>query len=232
MILRFVLTLMLVFAGLFSLRAQVPARSFKESADSSRTESKPLFALHTNLLYDAAGAVVGFHVFPVSVGYQIPIGRHWSIYSNYLITLPWRAWNNNADAAELMHWDLHARWYPGGSFTRPFRQKENRQVLDGWYVYAGAGMGYYDFERDAKGYQGEELLGTIGLGYSIPLGKSWNLDIGLGIGPLYSRYRYYIGRSNNEHLVYQYSGSFSYFGITDARVSISYLFTAKKKVKK
>ena len=244
MVLRFVLCLMLLLAGLFSLRAQASTYSFGDKMSASDTlragnnvtepVSVPLFALNANLLYTGAGAFTGFHAVPLAVGYQIPLGKnkHWSIYSDYIVTLPWSAWNNNADCAELMHWDLGARWYPGGSFTRPFTLKENRMALDGWYAYAGVGMGYYDFERNSRGYQGEELLGTIGLGYSISFGKHWSADIGLGVGPLYSQYRYYIGRSNNEHLVYQYSGSFTYFGITDARVSISYLFTAKKKGKK
>ena len=194
-------------------------------------KSTPLFALGANLLHTSATAFVGFHAVPLSVGYEVPIGQHWSIQSNYIITLPWQAWNNNADAAELMHWDLSARWYPGGSFTRPFSQKENRRVLDGWYAYAGMGMGYYDFERDGRGYQGEELLGSVGIGYNLTLGKHWSLDFGLGVGPMYSRYRYYVGRSNNEHLMFQYSGSFTYFGITDARISLTYLLYHNRKIK-
>ena len=194
-------------------------------------KSTPLFALGANLLHTSATAFVGFHAVPLSVGYEVPIGQHWSIQSNYIITLPWQAWNNNADAAELMHWDLSARWYPGGSFTRPFTQKENRRVLDGWYAYAGMGMGYYDFERNGRGYQGEELLGSVGIGYNLTLGKHWSLDLGLGVGPMYSRYRYYVGRSNNEHLMFQYSGSFTYFGITDARISLTYLLYHNRKIK-
>lgn len=195
-------------------------------------KSTPLFALGANLLHTSATAVVGFHAVPLSVGYEVPIGQHWSIQSNYIITLPWQAWNNNADAAELMHWDLSARWYPGGSFKRPFTQKENRRVLDGWYAYAGVGMGYYDFERNGRGYQGEELLGSVGIGYNLTLSKHWSLDFGLGVGPMYSRYRYYVGRSNNEHLMFQYSGSFTYFGITDARISLTYLLYHNRKIKK
>ena len=67
---------------------------------------------------------MAFHTVPLTVGYEIPIGRHWSIYSDYTITVPWHAWNNNSECAELMHWDLGTRWYPW-SRTR---------VLKGWYA--------------------------------------------------------------------------------------------------
>ncbi len=222
----------LVVEDIVAEHIEVPAPVEEPVVVEEPVKSTPLFALGANLLHTSATAVVGFHAVPLSVGYEVPIGQHWSIQSNYIITLPWQAWNNNADAAELMHWDLSARWYPGGSFKRPFTQKENRRVLDGWYAYAGVGMGYYDFERDGRGYQGEELLGSVGIGYNLTLSKHWSLDFGLGVGPMYSRYRYYIGRSNNEHLMFQYSGSFTYFGITDARISLTYLLYHNRKIKK
>lgn len=221
----------LVVEDIVAEHIEVPAPVEEPVVVEEPVKSTPLFALGANLLHTSASAVVGFHAVPLSVGYEVPIGQHWSVQSNYIITLPWQAWNNNADAAELMHWDLSARWYPGGSFKRPFTQKENRRVLDGWYAYAGVGMGYYDFERNGRGYQGEELLGSVGIGYNLTLNKHWSLDFGLGVGPMYSRYRYYIGRSNNEHLMFQYSGSFTYFGITDARISLTYLLYHNRKIK-
>ena len=193
----------------------------------------PLFALTANGLYTAAGAIAtGFHAVPIAVGYEVPIGKHWSIQSNYLITVPWQAWNNNADCAELMHWDLGARWYPGWSFTKPFKANQNTRVLEGWYASLSAGMGYYDFQRNGNGYQGEEILGSLGIGYSLCFNEHWSLNFGIGVGPMYTRYRYYEGRSNNEHLMYRYSGKFTYFGVTDAKVTLTYLFYYKKRNRK
>ena len=195
---------------------------------------KPLLAVTTNLLYESATVFTGFHTVPLNIGVEVPIGQHWSAYANYMATAPWHAWNSNADCVELLHADLGARWYPGGSFLNPFAPKEGRQLLDGWYAYAAVGAGYYDFERGGKGYQGEEILGTLGLGYGLYLGKSrtWSLDFALGGGPVFTQYRYYVGRSNNEHLVYQYSGKLTYFGVTDAKVTLRYLFHYNKKVNK
>ena len=196
------------------------------------SKSIPFAALTLNTLYTVGGTVAtGFHTVPLAVGCEIPIGKHFSAFADYLVTTPWHAWNNNADCAELMHWDLGARWYPGGSFTRPFTPKAGRRVLDGWYASLSAGMGYYDFERDGKGYQGEEILGSVGLGYNLCLDKHWSINFGLGVGPMFTRYRYYEGRSNNEHLMYKYSGTFSYFGVTDARVTLTYLFYYNRKEK-
>lgn len=192
----------------------------------------PVAALTTNLLYEVGGAAAtGFHTVPLTVGYEVPIGKHWSIYSDYLVTTPWHAWNNNADCAELMHWDLGARWYPGSSFKKPFAFNSGTRVLEGWYASLGAGCGYYDFERNGKGYQGEEILGSLGIGYSKALTDHWSLNFGIGVGPMYTRYRYYEGRSNNTHLVYQYSGNMQYIGVTDAKVTLTYLFYINKKQK-
>ena len=192
---------------------------------------KPLFAVTNNLLYESATVFTGFHSVPLNIGVEVPISQHWSVTAHYMATAPWRAWNSNADCAELLHADIGAKWYPGGTFTNPFKQKENRELLDGWYAYASLGAGYYDFERNGRGYQGEEVLGSLGLGYGLTLGHNWSLDFAVGGGPVITRYRYYIGRSNNEHLVYQYSGRLTYFGVTDAKVSLRYLIHYNKKVK-
>jgi hypothetical protein len=185
---------------------------------AAERERNAIAALTTNLLYDATTAVLGFHTVPLTVGFEVPVAKKWSVYGDYTITAPWHAWNNNADCVELMHWALGGRYYFGG-----------KRVLDGWYASAAAGMGYYDFERNGKGYQGEEILASIGGGYALTFNDHWSINFGLGVGPIYSKYRYYVGRSNNEHLMYQYNGTYKYFGLTDAKITLTYLFWTKKK---
>ena len=199
---------------------QIDSTSMRQSDSTKVKQYVPVLAVTTNLLYESATVLTGFHSTPLNIGLEIPIGKHFSAYTNYLATAPWRAWNNNADCAELINIDLGAKWY--------FTKKAENQILSGWYAYAGAGAGYYDFERSGKGYQGEHLFGTLGLGYGLPLGKHWSLDFALGAGPLFSQYRYYEGRSNNQHLVYQVSGKMNYFGPTDAKVTLRYMFYRKK----
>ena len=72
----------------------------------------------------------------------------------------------------------------------------------------------------------------MGFGYSMCFDEHWSLNFGIAFGPMYSQYRYYEGRNNNSRLVYQYTGHTWYFGPTDARISLTYLFYAAKKHKK
>ena len=133
---------------------------------------------------------------------------------------------------ELMHWDIGGRWYPGSTFTKPFRFNRASRVLEGWYLSLSAGCGYYDFEAKVKGYQGEEVLGSIGIGYNWAFNRHWSLNFGLGVGPMYTRYRYYEVTTDYKHLMYQHSGTTQYFGVTDAKITLSYLFYINKKQKR
>ena len=185
---------------------------------AGREKKVPLLAVSTNLVMEAGTVLAKFHTVPLNLGLELPLGKHWSVFADYTSTVPWRAYNNNADCFQLMQGHLGGRWYP--SKKRP---------LGGWYVYAQAGGGYYDFERDGKGYQGEDFLAAIGGGYSIAFGEHFRLNLGVGIGPILTHYRYYEGRMANQHLMYRYSGNWQYFGVTDAKISITWLFYRKKK---
>lgn len=206
----------------FFVRAHADTTYVREAEDTVRT---PMLAVTSNLFFEYATIFTGYNTVPATVGVEVPVGEHWSVYADYLVTAPWHAWNNNSECVELMHLAIGGRWYPGGSFLNPFRYGvKERRVLDGWYAYASAGVGYYDFEFFGKGYQGEEILGALGIGYGITLGRNFSLNAGVGFGPLYTRYRYYEGRSNNDYLMFQYRGTWRYFGITDARLTLTWLF--------
>lgn len=207
-----------------SIVIEQPSIELPSATDSVVVVKKPAFAFTANLLYTAAGAFYGFHATPLAVGYEIPLGSRWSLFSNYLITLPWRAWNNNSDAFELMHWDLGFRWYTSKAMC-------SRRALNGFHLYFSAGMGYYDFQHNGPGYQGEEVLGALGLGYNITFGEHLSLNIEAGAGPIYSQYRYYTSKTSHEHLIYQYSGTFTYVGVTDAKITLTYLLYRKIKRK-
>ena len=208
----------------------VEPEQYVEPADSIiRT---PLFALSTNLLFEYATVFTGYNTVPLNIGIEVPIGQHWSAYADYIISTPWHAWNNNAECFELMHLNLGGRWYPGGIFRTPFRSNVRPdRLLDGFYAYGSAGVGYYDFELAGKGYQGEEILGAVGAGYNIVFGDVFSVNFCLGVGPLFTRYRYYEGRSNNEHLMFQYRGNWRYLALTDAKISLVWLLYYNRKTK-
>ena len=186
--------------------------------EKERAGKNAVAAVTTNLLLVAGTALTEFHAVPLNIGVEIPLGKHWSLYADYIVTTPWRAWNKNADCAQLMQAHLGGRWYPS-----------KRNLLGGWYLYGQAGVGYYDFERSGKGYQGEDFLASLGFGYSFALGDHFRLNLGLGAGPILTRYRYYEGRSGNEYLMYRYSGTWQYWGVTDARVGLTWIIYHKKK---
>ena len=192
----------------------------------------PFVAVTNNFLAEVASVATGFHAVPIQAGIEIPVGDHWSVYADYLGTAPWRAWNNNADCAQLLHWTLGTRWYPGSTFANPFNPGGTSRILEGWYASLSAGAGYYDFERNGKGYQGEEILASLGLGYSMVFDEHWSLNFGIGFGPMFTQWRYYQEKASNQHLVYQWSGKSQYFGVTDAKVTLTYLFYVNRKHKK
>lgn len=171
----------------------------------------PAFALSTNLLYDAVTAV--------NFGIEVPLGHRWSLRADYMF--PWWVWDQNSRAFQILHLDLSARVYLG--------ERTLKRVMTGWYLSAGAGVGYYDFEPKDTGIQGEEIIGAIGGGYSVLLGKNWSLDLGIGFGPIATRYRHYQGRNNNTKLIYQYDGRWFYFGPTVAKVGLTYTFGFKSR---
>ncbi|MBP5572027.1 MAG: DUF3575 domain-containing protein [Bacteroidales bacterium] len=192
-------------------------------------EKVPVVAATYNFLPNLATVGTGFHAVPIQGGIEVPVGDHWSIYADYLGTAPWRAWDNNAECAELLHWTLGTRWYPGSKFTTPFNPGGTERILEGWYASLSVGCGYYDFEHNGKGYQGEEILASMGLGYSLVFNENWSMNFGIGFGPMFTQWRYYIEKTSNQHLVYQYSGKSQYFGITDAKITLTYLFHVNKK---
>lgn len=223
--------------GILRARARMLAptqervESMQEPEDADTCSRRPLFALTNNFFFENVTSLTGFHTVPLAVGLEFPIGKHWSTYAQYICTAPWHAWNNNAECVELMHLYLGGRWYPGGSFLDPFHDNGETRVLQGWYASFSVGIGYYDLELDGKGYQGEEIVGSLGVGYGIALNDYLSLNLGLGFGPLVTRYRYYEGRSSNEHLMFQYPGWWIYSFVTDAQVTLTWLLYNEKNKK-
>lgn len=207
-----------------------------EPAAADSVVRTPSFALSTNFFFEYAAVFTGYNTVPLNIGVEFPIGQNWSAYADYIISTPWHAWNNNAECAELMHLNIGGRWYPRGLFLSPAarriaRETEAPRLLDGLFAYAAVGVGYYDFELLGKGYQGEDILGALGAGYSLSFSENLGVNFALGFGPLFTRYRYYEGRSNNEHLMFQYRGTWRYFGLTDAKISLVWLLYNKRKIK-
>ncbi len=185
------------------------------------TEFKPLFALKTNLLFDALTLL--------NVELEIPIGNRWSI--NGELTFPWWVWDNHKaesrrNRIELINGVIEAKYWWGN--------RAQRSILTGWYTGVYGGGGVYDFEHNAKGYQGEFMLDvgiSGGYAHTINRAKTLRMEYSLGIGYFQTKYRYYEASCycNGEwHPEQLRSGVLKWFGPTRAKVSLSWLINYKK----
>ncbi len=182
----------------------------------------PLFALKTNLLFDLATLI--------NIELEIPIGQRWSVAAEYIF--PWWVFDNHrANSArsriQLLNGNLEARRWWG--------ERESRAVLTGWFTGLYAGVGSYDFEHDAKGYQGEFFLAaglSGGYAHTINRAQTLRMEYCLGVGYLETDYRHYHAEycvNDIWHAIEQSSGRYSWFGPTRARVSLSWLINGKAK---
>ena len=170
---------------------------------------KPLFAVSTNLLYDAA-------ITP-NVALEIPLGSRVSLYGEY--TFPWWVTRRNNRAWEILKWDFGTRYWMS-------HRSSAQDVLTGHFLGLDLSTGYYDIEPNNKGWQGEFLLAGLEYGYAWRLGKNgnWRLDLSAGAGWMGTEYRYYEGTDDSAHLLYKHTGRYNWFGPVKANLSIKYLF--------
>lgn len=175
---------------------------------------KPIIAVSTNLLYDA--------LITPNFAVELPIGHKWSLYGEY--TFPW--WLNKANdrAWEMLKWDLGGRYW-----LSKLNTNDPMDVLRGHFVGLDLNLGYYDIEPKHTGYQGEFASVSLEYGYAWKLSTHWRLDAFLGLGYMFSQYRYYEGNSDDTHLLYQHTGNLNWFGPTKVGASIKYIFTKTER---
>ena len=85
-----------------------------------------------------------------------------------------------------------------------------REPWHGHYVGVFAGGSWYDLENGARGYKGEFWTAGISYGYMFPIGRSWSLEAGLGVGFLRTRYEEYLPLDG--HYVYQQTSRTNWLG--------------------
>lgn len=220
---------------------QVPA---PEPVDTDTIPHHPIFALKTNLLYDALTFVNG--------EIEIPIGNHWSFLGE--VIWPWWLGKQHNDwCAEMGCVGFEMRYY----FRKWKRhntfkkwRSQNNMPLHGWFIGAYGNSGYYDFQAyRRKGIQGEFYSGGITLGYESYIGRHWRMDVSVAAGVLPTHYRRYHVNDNKDQLdlsnpEYVLDGFDQHLwrdtpkghdleklwiGPTKIKISLSYLITRKCK---
>ena len=157
----------------------VPVSSNLESAPKKVRDlsgKKMLFAVRTNAL------AIPF----ANIGLEVPLGRHFSVGADWYYPWIWRQRHSegldySGSALELLALDLEARYWFGSKNSLP------QQRLLGHSVGLYAVGGYYDFERNASGHQGEFYNLGIDYLFAFPLwGGRLHMEVELGIGFIHS----------------------------------------------
>ncbi len=191
-------------------------------APSLLLASHPLFAIKTNLLFDIATLV--------NLEIEVPIKKRYSVAGEMIF--PWWHWddgteNSRRNRIEIRTATLEGRYWWG--------DRESQPLLTGWFTGLYAGIGLYDLEHNAKGYQGNvAILAGLGGGYAhtINRAKTLRLEYALGVGWLDTDYQYYHSQfcvNQKWHAIEQRNGRYIYFGLTRARVSLSWLINSKRR---
>ncbi|MDR0954693.1 MAG: DUF3575 domain-containing protein [Rikenellaceae bacterium] len=174
------------------------------------------FALKTNLLFDLGTAI--------NIEAEVPIGKRWSVAGEWIF--PWWLIESDQIALQTGVATLEARRWLGN--------RENKQLLTGWFLGAHGGWGYYDLEWKDKGSQGELWYGGLSGGYAHTISKNghWRMEYSLGLGYMHTDYTGYIPEKDDEgnlHLVRQKEAKRDYFGPTRAKVSLVWMFNRNSK---
>lgn len=187
------------------------------------------FALRTNLLYDAAGAL--------NIGVELPLGRekNWSLIADMAYSY-WRS-PKNRFALQTLEYGLESRYWFGVNQKRKEHNSNWAQPLKGFYVGAyGSYWQRYDVQF-IDGYQGDGSWSAgLTAGYAIPISRSLSFDFGIGAGWFStSEYRHYHQPEYDEHgkyhLMWQQTGKWGGLSLTKLRFALVWMFQTTKTQK-
>lgn len=173
---------------------------------------EPIFAVKTNLLFDA--------LLVPNLEIEVPIGDRFSINAEYMYA-PWC--KENTWAWYLQQGSIEARYW--------FGDRDKKEKLEGWFVGLFASSGIYDFQLDDnKGIQGDYCFaGGISGGYSFKLNNHFNLELSAGVGYLLGDHWDYEVENNEKLVQYEPTEDLSTIFPAKAKVSLVWKILGKKK---
>ena len=207
-----------------NLRPSIPAathraeESFPFARKAAETLRPPvhrtLFALKTNLLFDAA-------LMP-NIELEIPLGRRWSLNTEYIF--PWWLIDGDRYCLQVLSGGAEVRYWTGNRLIRP--------AMAGHFLGLYAGGGKYDLQWQQNGYQGEFFIAAgVSYGYARRIARNFSLEFNIGIGMLRTNYRHYRTEQNYEVLRWLENGNYTWFGPTKVKISLVWLLNGKQKNK-
>lgn len=167
-------------------------------------DDSPLYwSLRTNLLYDV--------LLVPNASAELYVGRNWSLGAGC-----WYTWLGSDRCHK--YW----RTYGGElNIRRYFGTQADMKPLTGHHVGVASQLMMYDFELGGKGYM-SDCSYSVGIeyGYSIPIGRRLNLDLGVAVGYLGGEYREY--KPIDTHYVWQSTRGRHWFGPVKAEVTLAW----------
>lgn len=210
--------------------AQEESGQMIDNKQVKRHDLVPLLGVSTNLLYDATFIPdYGFTSIPsVSLEYY-PYNGRWTVG----VDVEWPMWK---------HWDRHD-FMQINNVTLWVRRYFNPEphLYKGTYLFGNLNAVQYGMGWEDKGWEGEGLGGSLGLGYKKYFGRSrFFFDTGLALGAFWSQYDPYVwGNEATGWYYYDYSGKpedfrerskrLLWFGPTRLYFSIGYDLLMRKK---
>ena len=179
-------------------------------------ERKPVMALRTNLLYDAA--------LIANIGGEVALGKGFTLGFDWFYT--WLYSNK-----QHVYWQgyggyLTARYY--------FGQLAAKLPYSGHHVGIYGTALTYDIEFGGKGYQAAKFGfgGGIEYGYSLPVAHNLCIDFNLGVGYQGGEYKTYLPTDDGTgHYVWQATYMRHWWGPTKAEISLKWIIDAPVKKK-
>ena len=194
-----------------------------QPSDSAQqnSEPKPVVALRTNLLYDAA-------LVP-NIGVEVGLGKGFTLAADWFGT--WLFSDKN-------HW--YWQGYGGYLTARYYFDKDNPQysLTPGQMLSSGHHVGIYgtaltyDVEFGGIGYQAAQFGfgGGVEYGYSLKVAQSLCIDFNLGLGYQGGEYKKYMPTDDGSgHYVWMSTHRRHWWGPTKAEISLKWLITPTKK---
>ena len=240
---RLAVCLVLVLMPVFFVRAQgrVDTLAKTQVADSlyrqgtnqepkstnDKPKSKPVLAVSTNLPYDIT-YIPGYGLTSIpslSLEYYPSKYGHWTVGADVEFPM-WQHWDTHS-FLQIQNLTLNTRYY--------FK----RGNYHGLYLLANVNAARYGIGWNAKGWEGEGLGISLGIGYKLTIYKRFFLDAGVAAGYFYSRYDpYEYGFDSTQRYYYDYVGvpeefvrrnhALNWFGPTRVWIAIGFELFSRK----
>ncbi len=186
-----------------------------ELPNREQVDKIPLFALKTNLLYDA--------LLTPNIAVELPIDGYWSIAGKWMFA--WWEDPKHQRCYENLTAEIEARYW--------FSHHTPELPMNGWFVGAYVNAGYYDIERQARGARGNLWSMGVSGGFSHPLQRpTLRMEYSAGLGFIHTNYDKYNEVEDCqgiERLLRYKHGRYTWWGVTKVEVSLVWMLYGIKR---